>query len=470
MSTFSSAAALVAAILAGLALMFVWAGTETVQLDWVAMDNDQSLAHLAQVRHPVTDADTAATQAAMSSGPPAPTVEGVNRVVWINIAGFRGDYLERVETPWLKEVASSGSTTSALLPPFPSLHYPSLLTQATGLGVATHGIIGDKLRDPDTREIVRRPTKLAYLKAEPVWTLAKRQGHAVLVHDWPFSQEQPEDAPADLYLKEFDEAKTDEQRLAAVWEAWSGFTGEKKLSLVMASLHDVAKAARANGSREQATNDAVAKLDGDLKGFFDKVKEKWEELSQPGDTLHVILTTDHGMTDSEKVINFAKLMGPLAEQVDFFVDGAMASIWFKEPPAGMTTDAFLKKYDEELRARIYWRFYPRGEYPANFQLGAGGPFLGDRVLVLKGGYSFTETEGSEPVFAPSETGGPFSNGGYPYQDSSRMKGQAFFFRLDGSGRSGDLGDVEAARLYPTVCKLLGLKGSPAVTVPALEID
>ena len=107
----------------------------------------------------------------------------------------------------------------------------------------------------------------------------------------------------------------------------------------MASLHDLEKAAMTHGSRDAATFEAVTKMDTTLAGFFDKLSEQWPTLSSPGDKLYVLITTDHGRSDAEKVINFAHLMGPLAEHVDFTADQGVANIWFKEPPAGTTLEA-----------------------------------------------------------------------------------------------------------------------------------
>jgi hypothetical protein len=504
-------------------MMFVMTGSENVHFDWAPMEGDLSLYELAQIRNPMVEepmtvaeaeedeegepmittagvsAEMADSVAAVLTGSgdgggggggggadrpkrprrapmkAAPTAAGDssgprNRVLWISIASFRGDYMEKAQAPFLKDKASQGQSTSTLLPVFPSLHYPCLITQATGVPVATHGIIGNRMRDPEAKTILDRPTKLSLLKAEPIWTLAKRQGLAVLVHDWPMSQEQPTSAPADVFLPKFDESLTDEVRLNALLEAWQSFKGPNKIALAMASLHDLEKAAITHGSRDAATFEAVTKMDTTLAGFFDKLSEQWPTLSSPGDKLYVLITTDHGRSDAEKVINFAHLMGPLAEHVDFTADQGVANIWFKEPPAGTTLEAYTKKYDEELRARIYWKSYARGEYPSSLALGGGGPFLGDRLLVLKGGYGFADAKGSEPVYNPSETSSPLSFGGYPVRDSSRMKGQAFVFELNGGGQSGALGDVEQAQFYATVCELLKLEGTSAVTAKALSVE
>jgi hypothetical protein len=51
-----------------------------------------------------------------------------------------------------------------------------------------------------------------------------------------------------------------------------------------------------------------------------------------------------------------------------------------------------------------------------------------------------------------------------------MKGQAFVFELNGGGQSGALGDVEQAQFYATVCELLKLEGTSAVTAKALSVE
>tara|TARA_R110002096_G_scaffold16106_33_gene55239 strand:+ start:5850 stop:7268 length:1419 start_codon:yes stop_codon:yes gene_type:complete len=470
-STIASASALVSALVAGLALVFVWGGTESVYFDWVAMDDDHTTAQLAELRDPIESAEAYSytnygESGAMAS---APVKNGDNYVLWLNVSGFRADYVEDAETPFFDEVRPSSGT---LIPTFPTVHYPSLISQATGVLPSVHGVIGDTMRHPETKEVKRFPTDLVHLKAEPIWNTAKKQGISVLVHDWPFSQAQPAENGADVFLAEYDESKSDEDRLNTLLDAWGSYQGEKKIRLAMASLIDLKKAARANGPKEPDTLAAVTTLDSTLKAFFDKLKAKWPELRKDeGDKLHVVLTTDHGSSNSDKLINYSELMGKLAQQVDYAVTDGIAHLWFKELPAGADQADFEEGYDDELKKRIYWRSYSKGDYPSTWGLGQdGGNMFGDRFLVLKPGYSFTTAVGTEPVFDPSEAGGPYASSGYAVSDSSRMKGQTFMFRLDGGGYGSSLGEINGTQLHSTICKLLKIEPAGGADAQALDVD
>lgn len=465
-----SVAALCAAVLACLALMFIWGGTEEVRFNWVAMDDDYTPTKLAEIRNPIESYDYDPNELDSGQGAAAvPMKDGDNYVLWLNISGFRADYLEKAETPFLDE--AGGSKSSKLRPTFPALHWSSLISQATGRTADGHGVSGNTMRDPETKEVLKFPSKLALLKAEPIWTTAKRQGLPVLVHDWPFSQVQPAENAADVFKPEFDLEASDEDRLNALFDAWTSYKGEKKLRLIMGSLHGIHKAAQTHGTREEDTIKAITDLDSQLKAFFEKVQGKWSELSNEGDKLVVVLTTDHGMVDAEKLINFKELMAEMADQVDYTVDEGVANIWFKDPPDGMSKEDFIENYDAELKKRIYWRSFAPADFPSDWKLAAEGGHIGDRLLLLKPPYAFHTEKGSEAVYAPAETGGPFAASGYWVNDSARMLGQMFSFELGGGGYGSDLGDVDATRLHASVCKVLKIEpASDLVNAEALDLD
>ncbi len=58
--------------------------------------------------------------------------DGPAVVVWINIPGFRGDYLEKAEAPFMKKLATDGAATNKMRPSFPCMTYPAHVTMATG--------------------------------------------------------------------------------------------------------------------------------------------------------------------------------------------------------------------------------------------------------------------------------------------------------------------------------------------------
>ena len=70
-------------------------------------------------------------------------------VLLISIDGFKPDYLNRGLTPSLNKLARDGSSAKGLIPPFPSLTFPSHYSEVTGLTPDHHGIVNNVIFDPE---------------------------------------------------------------------------------------------------------------------------------------------------------------------------------------------------------------------------------------------------------------------------------------------------------------------------------
>src|SRR5437667_5860412 len=73
-------------------------------------------------------------------------------VVWISIDGFRGDYVDRVDTPTFHRLMREGVYSQWLMTITPSITFPSHVSEATGVRVAQHGIPNNVFYDTITRQ------------------------------------------------------------------------------------------------------------------------------------------------------------------------------------------------------------------------------------------------------------------------------------------------------------------------------
>ena len=147
-----------------------------------------------------------------------------------------------------------------------------------------------------------------------------------------------------------------------------------------------------------------------------------------------------------------------------------AYLFFKDLPENEAQAQLVKdNLDGELKKRIYFRTLKREELPAEWNYDVEGR-VGDRVLVLKNGYAFTDATASEPVFDPSEGPGLFGGFGYPVETSVRMSGQAIIWGWPESPTYGDLGEVDFQKFHATVCKLLGIEPAQGAVTEALSLD
>lgn len=468
----SSLITLVIVILSGILLLFVTKGSADLSFKRVAMEGDRAtsvvLAEYMEANRPPE-----ATEVVMNEPDDEPAVvvgDGPKVVLWLSIPGFRGDYIENADTPFFDRMISEGAGTNKLRPNFPCLTFPAHASLATGTLVDKHGIPLNKFRT-ESGETVDHPLDQSLLRAEPIWTTATRQGIRTLVHDWPLSQKQSGDHVTAHLLPDYDPALTDQQRLDALWEAWSNDKGESKLRLLMVRLNGLLEAGMKNGPREAGTYKAVAELDTLLGDFFKKVEENWATLAPEKGGLALVLTTDHGLVDLDKNINLSQLLGEnLMKNLDVVAHDAVAHLYFKDLPenagqAKIITD----NLDGELRKRIYFRTLTREELPADWSYAAEGR-IGDRVLVLKNGYAFTEATASEPVFDPGEGPGLFGGFGYPVETSVRMSGQAIIWGYPESPATGDLGEINFQKFHATVCKLLDIQPADGAVTETLPVD
>lgn len=113
---------------------------------------------------------------------PAPPV-----TILISIDGFRADYLQRGVTPNLSALAHAGAS-GAMRPAFPSKTFPNHWTMVTGLSPDHHGIVANRMIDPEGK---RPPFALTtedpwwWQGGEPVWLAASRAGIRTASEFWP---------------------------------------------------------------------------------------------------------------------------------------------------------------------------------------------------------------------------------------------------------------------------------------------
>ncbi|MEM9018066.1 MAG: nucleotide pyrophosphatase/phosphodiesterase family protein [Verrucomicrobiota bacterium] len=441
----------------------------------VAMEGDRSTQAVIEEYHKKNQARTeVAMEETDDMDEPEPVAnsgEGPPVVIWISIPGFRGDYLEKAETPFFDELVGAGASTNKMRPNFPPLTFPAHATMATGRLPKDHGIIADKIRT-GAESIVDQPANAELLLAEPIWETATRQGITTLVHDWPLSQNQAGETAAAKFLTDFDPEATDEARLNKALEDWRAASSaaespEKRVRLVMLRLTDILKAGLANGPREEGTYTAIGATDTALKSFSDTIQGEWETIAPPAANLIYFITTDHGLAELDKNVNIGQLLGDeMMANADVVAHDAIANLYFKDlPESEGEQKLFIENFDGELSKRIYFRTIKKEELPEEWHY--QNERTGDRILVLKTGYSFTDQTAEEPVFDPADGPNLFGGFGYPVEESIRMSGQVILAGIPNSPETGSLGEISQQSFHATVAKMLGIEPAEGAATDSL---
>ena len=437
-------------------LAFIWNSSAGVQYKRVAMAGDRPLEEIfpepesRSQSEPLplpTDEGPGDQQARENSG------DDKNTVVWISIPGFRGDYLEKAEPKLLQKMADEGASTNTLRPNFPSLTYPGHITLATGATPDIHGIPSDRFKVGNS--ILKNPVDPSLLLAEPIWNTATRQGIVSLVHDWPLSQNQTGSGAAAYFLSEFDPKLDDQQRLDRLWDLWAGHRGDTKIRLLMTRLDDVLKAGLVNGPRADETYEAIRETDRILASFLEKTKAALPNLHESRDgNLIFVITTDHGLAEINKNINLVRQLGSeLMKHLEVAAHDAVAHLYFKNlPTSEAEANLVISEIDQELRRQTYFRTYKPGDLPSDWKYRSNDGRIGDRVLVLRSNFAFSDFQADEAIFDPSDGPGFYGGFGYPVSNSIQMSGQAIIWSHPSQIVYGDLGEIDQ-----TIFSLNGLR-------------
>lgn len=93
-------------------------------------------------------------------------------MILISLDGFRADYLDRGRNPSLERLAQCGVHAPFMRPVFPTKTFPNHYTIVTGLWPESHGVVDNKMYDPEFKTLFtlgnKESTKSRWWEAEPV--------------------------------------------------------------------------------------------------------------------------------------------------------------------------------------------------------------------------------------------------------------------------------------------------------------
>lgn len=385
---------------------------------------------------------------AQRSTEPAPTI-------LISIDGFRADYLDRGITPTLSRLAAEGVRAS-MRPSFPSKTFPNHYTIVTGLRPDHHGVINNRMEDPERpgvtfalwdRAVSSDP--IWWRDGVPIWVTAERAGirtgtmfwpgsdfelHGVRPSQWrPFDQSMPSDTRVDTLLSWFDLPTAERPRFFTLY-----------FDIVDTAGHEY-------GPTSPELNQAVVDADAAIGRLVAGLAQRGL-----GGRVNVVIVADHGMTEvSRDRVMDLDAMAP-ASIAHVVWDGAFAGV------------RALPGHEAELDAslvgkRQHGECWRRGELPARFQYGTH-PRSPNVICLADPGWVYRSA--TVPPWEPSHGDHGF--------DNETLEMRALFIASGPAIRRGvTLETFDNVSVYPLLTRLVGLTperndGDPAVAAAALR--
>ena len=356
--------------------------------------------------------------------------------VIISLDGFRWDYTQWYDTPFLDRMAQEG-VEAALIPSYPSKTFPNHYTLATGLYPDHHGIIGNKFINRATGKkfsLSNREVKhdAHYYGGEPIWLTAQRQGLRTAVFYWPGSDVAVQGKYPDKYFNYDQEPRlTFGQRIDGILKQLRR-PEAKRPQLIMAYFEQPDHNGHVYGPQAKQTRIAVMEIDKLISNLYERIQKL-----PISDKVNFIVVSDHGMTLTmpEKHINARQY---LKKEWYYDIEGdAPANVYAREGCADSICQA--------LQGVDHIRVWHRTEVPYYLHYGTNEN-VGDVVIDTELGWLFSDKK--------AEYGGTH---GY---DPSYNDMHALFRAVGPAFKHISLPHFPNVDVYPLLCHLLGIEPAP----------
>lgn len=278
-------------------------------------------------------------------------------LILISIDGFRPDYLDRGLTPTMSALAAEG-VRGSMRPSFPSLTFPNHITLVTGRRPDRHGIVNNRMEDPEIPGVTFALHDRAVLadarwwsESVPLWVSAEEQGVATATMFWPGS-ETPIRGRQPQQWQVFDQSRTNIDRVDTLLSFFDANPPPRFLTLYFDSVDT---AGHFYGPESQQVNDAVLGADFAIARLM-------AGLEARGVDANIVIVSDHGMAPvgQNQVVDLDALV--TAEDARVVMGGAVAGI---NPAAGR--EAAVE--GALIVARDHMQCWRKAELPARFHFG-----------------------------------------------------------------------------------------------------
>ena len=363
-------------------------------------------------------------------------------VILISLDGFRWDYVERFNPPFLTNFIKNGVHAESLIPSFPSKTFPNHYTIATGMYPDKHGIIGnsfyshkkDEIYRINKRELVEDGT---FYGGIPLWIQAGKSGmvtasyffvgsEANVLGSWP------------TYYKKYDESVKNEERVSQALK-WLALPAKERPHLITMYFSDMDDTGHRFGpNADDELKKTLFSLDQTLKSLYDGA----QATRLP---INIIIVSDHGM--AEVPMEHYVPADPLKnDSLYLLVDnGALLNIHLKnKQDLGQVLTSLRQKEN-------HFKVYKTSETPG-FEYEPKNPDWGQIQIIPDFGYYFAPQDKIETIISKSKT--PFGVHGY---DPKNKEMHGIFYANGPSFKSNyKIAPFKNIHIYPLICKILDL--------------
>lgn len=315
-------------------------------------------------------------------------------VILISIDGFRKDYIEKFDFPFLKAIQQKAVVAESMIPSYPSVTFSNHYTLVTGMIPPHHGIIGNRMYDPTTKAYYslgdpKAVKESSWYGGVPIWSLAEKQGLLTACYYWPGSEAKIAGHYPSYYFP-YAENKPISERIQKIKE-WLTLPKETRPHLITFYMPQVDQAGHRFGTDALETEFAAKFVDQSMQQLVEAIAE----TKLP---VNFIFLSDHGMIDIDKEhpIQLPKLT---KEEGVTISSGVYANYYIKDKSK---VDSLYTAYQAETDHP--YQVYKKENVPETYKFSAKEDTynrIGDLVFIAESPFYFT----ASPYLGPTATHG-----------------------------------------------------------------
>lgn len=363
-------------------------------------------------------------------------------VVVISMDGVRWDYPDEPGLVALRRMQREGVRAHSLVPVYPSNTFPGHVSLATGAHPDVHGIVDNVFNDRQRGRYVYS-SDASWLRAEPIWITAERQGLKAATYFWVGSETDWRGAGTSYRIAPFDGTRAESLKVAQILE-WLGLPETERPRLIMSYFAGTDRVAHNRGPDSGAMREQLLAQDAQLLSLMQGIDalDLWQRLT-------LIVVSDHGMT---AMGDFVSLEGALADAgIAAQVDGStVAHVFLEDADAMAEARAVLQALDERLTVMT------GAEAASRFRFGAADR-TGDLVVLAEPPVLLQRPDGAEGLLMGALRFFGWDFGGHGYQPSHQDMHGVFLAMGGAVAADQRLSSVHQVDVAPTVARLLGIE-------------
>ena len=372
------------------------------------------------------------------------TAESIEKpyVILISLDGFRHDYVNTYNPPYLSSFIEKGSQAASLIPSFPTKTFPNHYTIATGMYPDNHGLLANSYYDykkEETYSIGNRETVVdgSFYKGTPLWVNANSAGMVTASYFFVGTEADIQGVHPTYYYN-YDGKVTNQERVdqAIKWLEMPEETRPHLITLYFSDMDDTGH--RYGPNNKEKLKEALLKLDSTLGDLFNRV-------DSTGLPVNIVIVSDHGMAEQsiEKLISTESLVNePLYNMID---NGIILNI---HPKNNGDTD---KIFNELKKQENNFKVYKTKDAP-HFEYVPRNKNWGPIQIIPNEGYYFSSSKSIER----RRTGNQKVFGVHGFTPQLKDMHGILYARGPAINVGRNLPSIKNIHVYPMICDILGL--------------